>query len=308
MTGALDLSFGFSGPGELQHQDAPPDRCAGLGQSTGGQLARSCLGLVGAQTLKDIRAGFQAQVSKDVEHAEHKPLGVTSPSNLAMKAAERVVTPTPVSPTATPRAAVTEAMFSFSEPRGMWYSLLVNDMCPPPQEDLSKVISHRWTFQGALELAAQGKSICYFILCLLEIQRNIQMDQEDEALHPSLLDACKTFVRCQCREGKMGEMYQVLTHFISNSLIFFEWERFLNNIFQDSRAHQERFLVMHLEQVWTRYKRLKEILETMFDYLDANFTWRHRLPKVGELVRDHMRRPDTFWLFGRWILCSVLLT
>lgn len=47
---------------------------------------------------------------------------------------------------------------------------------------------------------------------------------------------------------------------------------------------------MHLEQVWTRYKRLKEILETMFDYLDANFTWRHRLPKVGELVRDHMRR------------------
>ena len=26
--------------------------------------------------------------------------------------------------------------------------------------------------------------------------------------------------------------------------------------------------------------RLKEILETMFDYLDANFIWRHRLPKV----------------------------
>ena len=66
--------------------------------------------MVGAQTLKDIRAGFQAQavpspdpeiatwkasalprlpeVSKDVEH-ERKPLGVTSPSNLAMKAAER---------------------------------------------------------------------------------------------------------------------------------------------------------------------------------------------------------------------------
>eukprot|EP00439_Symbiodinium_sp_Y106_P004143 s4713_g1.t1 len=124
MTGALDLSFGFSGPGdedksELKHQGAAPDRCAGLGQSTGGQLARSCLGLVGAQTLKDIRAGFQAQaVGKDVEHAEHKPLGVTSPSNLAMKAAEREATPTPVSPAATPRATVTEAMFSFSEPRG----------------------------------------------------------------------------------------------------------------------------------------------------------------------------------------------
>ncbi|CAE7450862.1 unnamed protein product [Symbiodinium pilosum] len=287
MTGGLsELSFGFAGSGddeksrEFQRSSAPPDRCVGLGQGTGGQISRSCLGLVGAQTLKDIRAGFQAQVSKEVEP---KPLGAMSPSSLAVKAAERETPISPHSPSATPRAAVTGAMFSFSEPQGMWYSLLVNDMGPSPQEDLDKVVSHRWSFQGALELASQGKSICYFILCLLEIQRNIQMDQEGEALHPSLLDACKTFVRCQCREGKMGEMYQVLTHFISNSLIFFEWERFLNEIFQDARAHQERFLAIHLEQVWTRYKRLKDILEAMFDYLDANFTWRHRLPKASSL-------------------------
>ncbi|CAJ1344871.1 unnamed protein product [Effrenium voratum] len=268
MTGASELSFSFSG-GEtesLEHR-APPDRCVGLGQGTGGNLARSCLGLVGAQTIKDIRAGLQAQATKEVEEIGNQDA------------------PCPVSPRST-----TGAMLSYSEPKGMWFSLLVNDMGPVPKEDLDKVTSHRWTFQGALELAAQGKSICYFILCLLEIQRNIQVDQEEEVLHPSLLEACKTFVRCQCREGKTGEMYQVLTHFISNSLVFFEWERFLNEIFQDSRAHQERFLVTHLEQVWSRYKRLKLFLETIFDYLDDTFTWRHRLPKVGELVRDHMKR------------------
>ena len=30
----------------------------------------------------------------------------------------------------------------------------MNDMGPVPQEDLDKVTSHRWSFQGALELAA----------------------------------------------------------------------------------------------------------------------------------------------------------
>ena len=86
----------------------------------------------------------------------------------------------------------------------------------------------------------QGKSICYFILlepqflerhlnlrCLLEIQRNIQLDQEDEVLNASLLEACfgllleisrisrcKTFVRCQCTEGKTGEMYQALSRHV----------------------------------------------------------------------------------------------
>ena len=62
----------------------------------------------------------------------------------------------------------------------------MNDMGPVPPEELDKVAAHRWSFQGALELAAQaagmsytesvallprgcpsarqGKSICYFIL------------------------------------------------------------------------------------------------------------------------------------------------
>mmetsp|Transcript_62828 Transcript_62828/g.117499 ORF Transcript_62828/g.117499 Transcript_62828/m.117499 type:complete len:246 (+) Transcript_62828:76-813(+) len=240
MAGGLnDLSFGFSANGaddggDFQRQVTPPERCVGLGQGTGGQLARSTLGVVGAQTLKDIRAGFQAQVSKDAE-----PKSQLSPSSLLPKAVERDSPVSPHTPSATPRAAVTGSMFSFSEPPGMWYSLLINDMGPTVQEDMEKVMTHRWNFEGAAQLASQGRSICYFILCLLEVQRNIQMDQEGEVLNASLLDACKTFVRCQCREGKMGEMYQVLTHFISNSLVFFEWERFLNNVFQDARAHQE---------------------------------------------------------------------
>ncbi|CAK8998806.1 unnamed protein product [Durusdinium trenchii] len=250
-------------------KDDTPDKCVGLGQGVGGNLARSCLGL--QTTTKDTRGG--AAGAKEEKKTE------------ALISERQIAEFSPASP----RSALTGAMLSYSEPKGMWFSLLLNDMGPVPSEDLEKVSTHRWTFQGASELATQGKSICYFILCLLEIQRNIQLDQ-DEVLNASLLEACKTFVRCQCREGKTSEMYQVLTHFISNSHVFFEWEKFLLDIFQDSRAHQERFIVMHLEQVWSRYKRLTNILESMFDYLDDTFAWRHRLPKVGELLRDHMKR------------------
>ena len=55
---------------------------------------------------------------------------------------------------------------------------------------------------------------------------------------------------------------------------------------------------MHLEQVWSRYKRLSSVLESVFDYLD-DFTWRHRLPKVAELLRDHMKRSSSIDLSGR---------
>lgn len=284
MTGGLpggmppDLNFFATGDlsvqlKDLEKSEQPPDRCVGLGQGVGGNLARSCLGLVGSKEVKEHRV---QQATKD-----EKKGGAIVPLDRLNA---------PFSPSTSPRSGLTGAILSYSEPKGMWFSLLMNDMGPVPREELDKVIAHRWTFQGALELAAQGKSICYFILCLLEIQRNIQVDQEEEVLNANLLEACKTFVRCQCREGKPGEMYQVLSHFISNSHVFFEWEKFLTGIFQDSRAHQERFLVMHLEQVWSRYKRFTTVLESMFDYLDDIFTWRHRLPKVSELIRDHMKR------------------
>jgi len=280
MTGGMksDLNFNF-GQGELSTQleksEHPPDRCVGLGQGVGGNLARSCL--VGAQT-KDLKG--MSQATKD----EKKSDAIVPVDR------QQLLKSAPFSPSTSPRSGITGAMLSYSEPKGMWFSLLMNDMGPVPPEDLEKVTAHRWTFQGAFDLAAQGKSICYFILCLLEIQRNIQVSQEEEVLNASLLEACKTFVRCQCQEGKTSEMYQVLTHFISNSHVFFEWERFLTEIFQDSRAQQERFLVLHLEQVWSRYKRFTSVLESMFDYLDDIFTWRHRLPKVSDLIRDHMKR------------------
>mmetsp|Transcript_35283 Transcript_35283/g.104820 ORF Transcript_35283/g.104820 Transcript_35283/m.104820 type:complete len:120 (+) Transcript_35283:3-362(+) len=85
-------------------------------------------------------------------------------------------------------------------------------------------------------------------------------------------------------------MYQLLTHFISNSMVFYEWDKFLRVAFEDARAAQESFLAPHLEQVWGRFSRLRATLEGVFGTLDGRFAWKHRLPKVGELVQEHMRR------------------
>jgi len=171
MTGGLpggmppDLNFFATGDlsvqlKDLEKSEQPPDRCVGLGQGVGGNLARSCLGLVGSKEIKEHRV---QQATKDEKKGD------------AIVPLDRLNAP--FSPSTSPRSGLTGAILSYSEPKGMWFSLLMNDMGPVPREELDKVIAHRWTFQGALELAAQGKSICYFILCLLEIQRNIQVDQ-----------------------------------------------------------------------------------------------------------------------------------
>lgn len=275
MAGPGDLMFETAVPNKiLEQKSGSADRCVGLGTETGGQLARSYLGLAGSSTINNGMAMHTRSASKggrqntvDVSPRRRTPL--------------------------TPRSNAdknSDAMLSFSEPRGMWFGLLLNDMGPVSEEDLARVSTHRWNYHGATELARQGRSICFFVWCLLELQRNVQLDEEGEILDKQLVEACKTFVRCQCREGRMGEMYQVLSHFISNSLVFYEWDRFTKVIFEDPRSNQEKFLVTHLEQVWGRYCRLKAVLENIFDYLDSRFVWQHRLPKVGELVRQHMKR------------------
>lgn len=254
----------------LRSNPTPPDRCVGLGTGVGGQIARAGLGISGLGAVRDAKPVIDMTARK----SDVKTLSLQK---------------TPRSEGATPRRGNADSMLSYSEPKGMWLALLLNDMGPVAETELGAVSGHRWTYQGAVELAGQGRSICFFIWCLLELQRNIQMD-EAEILNAKLIEACKTFVKCQCREGRMGDMYQVLTHFISNSAVFYEWERYLTGVFQDSRAKEERWLVSHLTEVWSRYNRLKSVLESIFDCLDSHFVWRHRLPKVGELVHQHMKR------------------
>merc|ERR1719453_1366135 len=141
-----------------------------------------------------------------------------------------------------------------------------------------------------MELADRGRSYCFFVRCLLDMQRNVQCDEDGEALDPRLARACKLFIGGQCGNGKTCEMYQLLTHFVSNAVIFDEWERFLKDAFAHERANTESFLVPHLEQVWNRFCRLSPALEEIFDVLNTRFVWRHRLPQVGDIVRESMKR------------------
>merc|ERR1712232_877279 len=129
-----------------------------------------------------------------------------------------------------------------------------------------------------------------FVRCLLDLSKNVQVREEGDVLSKTLTQACKTFVSGQCRVGRMGEMYQLLTHFLSNSPIFYEWDRFLEPVLEDARAREESFLVPHLEQVWNRFCRFRSVLEDIFKVLDAQFVWQHRLPTVSGLLSEHMRR------------------
>ena len=106
--------------------DEAEERCVGLGQGVGGTLARSCLGVAESREEKKEATALPTAIERDLSDFKscEGPKGLTG------------------------------AMLSYSEPKGMWFSLLMNDMGPVPQEDLDKVTSHRWSFQGALELAA----------------------------------------------------------------------------------------------------------------------------------------------------------
>lgn len=180
------------------------------------------------------------------------------------------------------------------EPQGMFKQLLLSDLSwatePTAPEDLAGVRDHRWCFRGAVELAERGQCYCFFVRCLLDMQRNVQCEEEGDALDPKLVRACKLFVSGQCGAGRTGEMYQLLTHFVCNAVIFDEWDRYLKDAFANERAGQEAFLVPHMEQVWYRFCRLTPTLEEIFDVLNARFVWRHRLPKVGDVVRESMKR------------------
>jgi len=176
------------------------------------------------------------------------------------------------------------------DPRGLCVGLTLSDPAPPDEGLLGAIAAHRWTFKGAVELATQSRGWSFLVWCLLEVQSNVQRDREGDALESEKVRACRSFVTTQGRHGRMGDMYQVLTHFICNSLVFHEWDKFLRCAFEHERARDERFLVPHLDQVWGRFLRLTGVLQAIFGALDDRFVWRHRLPKVGDLVLEHMRR------------------
>jgi len=138
-------------------------------------------------------------------------------------------------------------------------------------------------------MAQRGKGFSIFVWCLLELQKNLQTKTGDP-LESSLENASQCFVAAQSRKGCMADMYQVLTHFTCNSILWHEWHRFLRVSFQDERATQEAFLVPRIEQVWFRFLRLLALMSSIFGVLDSRFVWRHRLPKVQELLLEHMRK------------------
>lgn len=279
MAGGISYDgFGFNagdvGLGSASLLSRKQDSFVGLGKGLGASLVRSCLVSTGSALIDPIAR----------KHALKNSAG----SEMGLSPRRRRHSTLGTFVISTPRNQ--DSLLDEKEPQGLWFALLTGDMSPVSEQDIAVVKEHRWTFVGASELGKQGRSVYYFILCLLEIQRNIQVEEEGEVLDARLVEASKTFVKGQCRQGHYGEMYQVLSHFLSNSLVFVEWERYLTTVLGDSRANQESFLVDHVEQVLNRFKRLKAVLESIFDLLDSRFTWKHRLPKVADLVHEHMKR------------------
>jgi hypothetical protein len=167
--------------------------------------------------------------------------------------------------------------------------------CGPGNEDASEeeldlVRNHRWTFNGADAMSQRGKAFCFFVRCLLDLQQNVQTNEEEQVLSPGLIKSCKMFVEAQCIEGRKGEMYQVLNHFICNSKVFDEWEGYLNTAFDAPGAADEEWIIPYLEQIWVRFRKFESVIVEIFGTLDSQFIWRHRLPKAGDLLRNHMKR------------------
>lgn len=174
--------------------------------------------------------------------------------------------------------------------RGPAFAMLTGGCDEVSENELVSVRSHRWSFNGAEAMAQRGKAFCFFVNCLLELQQNVQMNEEEHALTPAVTKSCKMFIEAQCVEGRKGEMYQVLNHFICNSKVFDEWESYLNTALESPQASDEEWLIPYLEQVWIRFEKFQKAIEEIFGSLDTQFIWRHRLPKVGELLRNHMKR------------------
>jgi len=263
----------------------------GLGMGPGGMLARSILEHGSDQDLEE--GASLRRNSKKRSSFPEKPVRVTElPSNVE---AEGTVKPLRLARAVKQvmsqvEAAKIESQGWEREPPHVFLNLVLGAQGPPGNDEMQDVREHRWTFPGAEAFAAQDRGSCQFIRCLLELQRAVQLEEAGPSLDPRLSAACRTFVTGQCQAGREGHMYHLLTHFLSNSLVFHEWTRFLTDTLVNPRAGEEAFLVPRLELVWVRFGRLRDVLEDIFKELDKRFAWRHRLPKFQELIMDHMRR------------------
>jgi len=260
------------------------DRHKGLGDGNGGVLMRSALGSAAYASLDPVQRARTLRY-KPAEHVLRKNKFTPLPAHITDGSESRP----------TPRQFYDSvALTAGPEPEGMFKQLLLSDLSwatePAAPDDLLAVSEHRWSFRGAADLAGKSQSHCFFVRCLLDMQRNVQCEEEGDALDPRYIKVCKSFVCGQCGRGRPGDMYQLLLHFVSNAPIFDEWARYLSGAFQDTRANQEAFLVPHVEQVWFRFCRMLPALEEIFQVLNTRFVGQHRLPMVGDVVRESMRR------------------
>jgi hypothetical protein len=169
--------------------------------------------------------------------------------------------------------------------------LVLGDQSASFEEEIACIRDHRWFFTGAVEFARQGRGLCSLIRCLLDLQENVQLDEEGVTLDAKLVRACKTFVHGQTVARRGGEMYHVLSHYISNAPIFDQWQKYLADMLSNESITQDSNLVVaYLDQVWGRFMRLRDALETVFGVLDGSYAWELRFPTVRELVNQHMRR------------------
>lgn len=251
------------------------DYNVGLGTGSGGTLVRSCLVNTGAGIME-----HRMRRALDAGHVGAQAIGPHDRKE-ALPLSENLLPA---------RGAPMGRGMVGDEPHGLVMCLILNDKAPADKEVLAYIAAHRWSFKGALDLAKQTRAFSCLVWCLLELQANVQTDEESSAFDPRLVKACSAFVSTQCRLGKVGEMYQVLTHFLCNSLVFHEWDTYLKIPLESPSANRESFLVPYLEQVWFRFQKLFAALEGMFGCLDDRFVWKHGLPKVGDLLYEHMRR------------------
>jgi len=247
---------------------------AGLGTGVGGELARDCL-CPPAALCQDMD-NFCVKSRKDAAVPPHLKKEAL-PFNEAVGHERRQCGR---------KAQVALEM----TPRDLLMGLLLVDSSPADEKLLEYIRTHRWTFKGAEAIARQGKGFSYFVWCLLHIQQNIQTDFGVRPLEIKQIQACQSFVAVQSRKGGIADMYHLFTHFICSSVIFHEWSMYITKICYDERSGGQNFVAVSLEQVWTRYKFLWQVLQDIFGVLDERYVPKVNLPRIGELLREHVRR------------------
>lgn len=263
------------GCGEASWDDGCKLNCAGLGEGLGGAMVRSILKSTGLTVLRRQSLGRSSRM--------HHPRGqnLKEPDRLASMA------PLPCKPQHAAKAS--RSLAEAGLVIGMRTGLAMCDASSAPAKEVAEVDSHRWTFDGAVDIAARSRGHCSFVRCLLELQRNVQLDAEGEALDAGLAKSCSAFVAGNYLGGRADEMFCLLTSFLCNAVVFVEWGRFLDTAFEDPLANEEGFLVPYLDEVWRRFCRLSHALQHIFAALDQLVPL-HRLPTVKALVQEHVRR------------------